>query len=74
MDADEAVVYDFCTELLASRQVSDPTYKRFVTRFNERAVVELVALMGSYHTTSALFAVERYPLPPGKKEEIPRPM
>jgi 4-carboxymuconolactone decarboxylase len=74
MDADETTVYDFCSELLATRKVSDPTYKRFVERFNERAVVELVALMGSYHTTSALFAVERYPLPPGKTEEIPRPM
>jgi 4-carboxymuconolactone decarboxylase len=74
MDADETTVYDFCSELLANRNVSDPTYKRFVERFNERAVVELVALMGSYHTTSALFAVERYPLPPGKTEEIPRPM
>jgi 4-carboxymuconolactone decarboxylase len=74
MDADETTVYDFCTELLNTRKVSDPTYKRFVERFNERAVVELVALMGSYHTTSALFAVERYPLPPGKAEEIPRPM
>ena len=65
---------DFCTELLATKGVSAPTYKAFVERFNERAVVDVVALMGAYHTTSALFRVERYPLPPGKKEEIPRPM
>ena len=74
MDLDEAVVFDFVSELLATRQVSDPTYKRFVGRFDERAVVDLVALVGHYHTTSMLFAVERYPLPPGAKEEIPRPM
>ena len=74
MAADEATVYDFCTELLATRKVSDATYKTFVDRFGERAVVELVGLMGQYHTTSMLFAVERYPLPAGAKEEIARPM
>src|SRR5262245_60027566 len=74
MAADEAVTYDFCTELLATKKVSDATYKAFVARFGERAVVDLVGLMGAYHTTSALFAVERYPLPPGQTEEIPRPM
>jgi 4-carboxymuconolactone decarboxylase len=74
MTADQTIVYNFCTELLATKTVSDATYKAFVERFNERAVVDLVALMGAYHTTSALFRVERYPLPPGQKEEIPRPM
>jgi len=74
MAADEAVVYDFVTELLATRKVGDATYKAFVDRFSERDVVDVIALMGAYHTTSMLFAVERYPLPPGEKEEIPRPM
>src|SRR5262245_11460162 len=74
MAADEAIVYDFVTELLATRKVSDATYKAFVDRFSERDVVDVIALMGAYHTTSMLFAVERYPLPPGEKEEIPRPM
>ena len=74
MAADEAVVYDFCTELLATRKVSDANYKAFVDRFGERAVVDMIGLMGQYHGTSMLFAVERYPLPPGEKEEIARPM
>jgi 4-carboxymuconolactone decarboxylase len=74
MAADETATYDFATELLATRKVSDATYKTFVDRFGERAVVDVVALMGAYHTTSMLFAVERYPLPPGEKEEIARPM
>jgi 4-carboxymuconolactone decarboxylase len=73
MDADEAITYDFVTELLQTRQVSDATYKKFGERFGERDVVDLVALMGGYHTTSMLFRVERYPLPPGAKEEIAAP-
>ena len=66
-------MYEFATELLAKREVST-NYKAFVDRFGERAVVDLVALMGHYHTTAMLFRVERYPLPPGVKEEIARPM
>jgi 4-carboxymuconolactone decarboxylase len=74
MPGDEAAVFDFCSELLSTRQVSDGNYQKFVERFGERAVVELIGLMGQYHTTSALFAVDRYPLPEGAKEEIKRPM
>ncbi len=33
MAADEAAVYDFVTELLATRKVSDATYKKFVERY-----------------------------------------
>jgi len=74
MTADEAAVYDFFTELLATRQVSDTTFKTMVERLGERSVVELVGLMGNYHATSALFAVDQYPLPNGAKSEIEKPM
>jgi 4-carboxymuconolactone decarboxylase len=74
MTPDEAAVYEFCTELLATRQVSDATYKTFVDRLGERAVVELVTLMGHYHANTALFAIDRYPLPEGAKQEIERPL
>jgi hypothetical protein len=29
--------------------------------------------MGQYHTTTMLFAVDRYPLPDGAKQEIAAP-
>ncbi len=74
MTPDEAAVYDFFSELLATRQVSDATFKTIADRLGERAVVELVTLMGHYHGNTALFAVDRYPLPAGAKEEIERPM
>ena len=50
------------------------TFKTLADRIGERAIVELVALMGHYHGTTALFAVDRYPLPDGAREEIERPM
>jgi 4-carboxymuconolactone decarboxylase len=73
MTADEAIVLDFCEELLATRQVSDAHFKALADRFGERGVVELVGLMGQYHTISMLFSVDRYPLPAGAKQEIALP-
>ena len=73
MTADEAVVYDFCAELLATRQVDDAHFKALAERFGERGVVELVGLMGQYHTISMLFAVDRYPLPDGARQDIDKP-
>jgi 4-carboxymuconolactone decarboxylase len=73
MTADEAVVLDFCQQLLATRQVDDAAFKAMAERFGERGIVELVGLMGQYHTLSMLFAIDRYPLPAGARQEIDRP-
>lgn len=73
MTSDEAIVFDFCQELLATRQVSDAHFKAMADRFGERGIVELVGLMGQYHTLTMLFAIDRYPLPEGARQEIDRP-
>src|SRR5216683_6413742 len=65
MSADEAAVYDFATELLQTRQVSDASFKNMVDRFGERGVVETVGLMGHFHMLTMLFVVDRYPVPAG---------
>ena len=74
MTSDEAIVYDFSTELLQTRQVRDATYKALADRFGERGVVEMVALMGQYHGLTMLFAVDRYPLPADAPDAIKAPM
>jgi len=74
MTADEAIVYDFCTELLQTRQVSDANFKAFADRFGERGVVETVATMGHFHGLTMLFAVDRYPLPADAPDPIRKPM
>jgi 4-carboxymuconolactone decarboxylase len=73
MTPEEAIVLDFCQELLTTRQVSDANFRALADRFGERGVVELIGLMGQYHTTTMLFAVDRYPLPEGAKQEIAAP-
>jgi 4-carboxymuconolactone decarboxylase len=64
MVEEEQVVYDFCTELLATHSVSDSTYRRTVDRFGEQLLVELVAIVGYFALVSWLMNVARTP-PPG---------
>jgi 4-carboxymuconolactone decarboxylase len=73
MTSDEAIVLDFCEQLLQARQVDDAAFKAMADRFGERGIVELVGLMGQYHTLSMLLAIDRYPLPDGARQEIDRP-
>jgi 4-carboxymuconolactone decarboxylase len=70
MDPDETVVYNFGTELLSTKQVSDPVFKAAVGKFGEKGVVDLVSVMGYYHLVSMLLNVDRYPLPSGTKPEL----
>ena len=73
MTTDEAIVYDFCNELLQTRQVSDANFKAFADRFGERGVVETIATMGHFHGLTMLFAVDRYPVPPDAPDAIKAP-
>ncbi len=70
MDADETVVYNFATELLNTKQVSDAGFKAAVGKFGERGVVDLISVMGYYQLVSMLLNVDRYPLPAGVKPEL----
>jgi len=65
---DERAVYDFCRELLETRQVSDPAYEMAVRRIGLEAVVELVGLLGYYTLISMTINAFRVPVPPGASE------
>lgn len=70
MPADEEIVYNFCTELLNTKQVSDATFAAAKSRLGERGVVDLIGVMGYYHMVSMLLNVDRYPLPEGVSPEL----
>jgi 4-carboxymuconolactone decarboxylase len=53
MTADEALVYDFATQLHRKHQVSDGVYAAAVKRFGEQGIIDLTALLG-YYTTVAM--------------------
>lgn len=70
MAPDEEAVYNFATELLDTKQVSDRTFEAAKRTLGERGVVELVNVMGWYGTVSMLLNVDRYPLPNGEKPPL----
>jgi hypothetical protein len=39
-------MYEFCTQLLSTRQVSDTNFKAAKALIGERGIVEIVGLMG----------------------------
>jgi 4-carboxymuconolactone decarboxylase len=65
MQADEAVVYDFATELRQTRRVSDKTFAAAKGLLGEQGVMDLIGLMGYYDLVSMTLNTDRYPLPAG---------
>jgi len=70
MQPDEEVVYNFVTELLDTKRVSDPIFHAAVEKLGERGVVDMVAVSGYYNLVSMFLNVDRYPLPNGAKPEF----
>ena len=64
MAEDEEVLYDFCTELLQNRSVSDATYARAVSKFGERAILDTIGLMGHYTLIAMVLNTARTPVAP----------
>ena len=70
LEPDQEIVYNFCNEILNTKQVSDATYKAAVDKLGERGVVDLTALVGYYQFVSMILNLDRYPLPDGAKPEL----
>ena len=70
MQPDEAVVYDFCTELRANRNVSDATLAAALDLLGEQGVIDLIAVGGYYDVVSMTLNVAEVPLPDG----VPLPL
>jgi 4-carboxymuconolactone decarboxylase len=70
MQADEAVVYDFCTELRATRRVSDATLAAAIALLGEAGVIDLIAVSGYYDIVSMTLNVAEVALPDGLPEPL----
>ena len=52
MAEDEKILYDFVTELLTNKGVSDPTYARTIAKFGEPGIIDILGIVGYYSTRS----------------------
>ena len=70
MQPDEAIVYDFCTELHRTHFVSDDTFRKAKEMLGEQQVVDLVAVSGTYTVISMLLNTGGV-LPPDGSRPLP---
>jgi 4-carboxymuconolactone decarboxylase len=60
MSADQEIVYDFTSELLKNKHVSDATYKRAEQRFGDKGVVDMTGISGYYTFLAMQLNVARF--------------
>ena len=70
MQKDEEAVYNFVSELLNTKQVSDTTFAAAKNAFGERGVVDIIAVTGWYSTVSMMLNVDQYPVLDGTQPEL----
>ncbi|HLZ00835.1 MAG TPA: carboxymuconolactone decarboxylase family protein [Bradyrhizobium sp.] len=68
MAEDEALVYDFVTELTNTYKVSDETFARARAIFNDQQIVDLAAVAGNYVMVAMILAMAEQTVPPDKEE------
>jgi 4-carboxymuconolactone decarboxylase len=70
MQKDEQALYDFVSELLNTKQVSDATFAAAKNVFGERGIVDIIAVTGWYNIVSMMLNVDRYPVAEGTQPEL----
>ena len=70
---DEEIIYDLCTELHHTHNVSDAVYQRAVTKFGEQGVIDIVGIQGYYSLLAMVMNTARTPLAAGRTPAL-RPL
>ena len=65
--ADEQAIYDFVSEMVATKRVSNATFERAKKELGETGVIDLVGIVGYYSLVSVTLNAFELPLPDGEK-------
>jgi 4-carboxymuconolactone decarboxylase len=68
MAEDEALTYDFVTELTTTQNVADDTFARAKKVFSDQQIVDLTAVAGNYVMVAMILAMAEQSVPPDKEE------
>ncbi|MSP47537.1 MAG: carboxymuconolactone decarboxylase family protein [Xanthobacteraceae bacterium] len=63
--ADERVAYEVAKEIMATRELSRPTYDRAIAQFGEQGTVELISTIGYYAMVGIFLKSFDVPTPTG---------
>ncbi len=67
---DEQAVFDYSSELLATRQISDSTFAKARSHLADAQLVELTGIIGYYCTVAMTLNVFQVPLPEGTRPTL----
>src|SRR5580658_5305217 len=70
LQPDEVPVYNFVSELLNTKQMSDATFQAAKEKLGEKGIVDIIGLIGFYQTVSLMMNVDRFPLTSAQKPEL----
>jgi 4-carboxymuconolactone decarboxylase len=73
MQDDESLVYQFLTELHATKTISDGTFAAAKQKFGEQGVIDLAAVSGYYTMLAMILGVAGNPVPAGIVPPLPMP-
>ena len=65
MSEEQDMLYDFTTELIQNKFVSDATYHRVLAKFGEKGVIDAISITGYYTLLAMVLNVARTPPDPG---------
>ena len=65
MTEDQAMLYQFLTEMLQDKDVSDATYAAAIARFGEQTVLDIMCTSGYFGFVSVILNTIRAPVPEG---------
>ena len=74
MPPDEEVVYNFLAELLNAKQVSDASFQAAKDTLGEKGIVDMLGVVGFYHTASLFMNVDRYPMANSEQKPELKPL
>jgi 4-carboxymuconolactone decarboxylase len=70
MKEDEAILYNFATEMYRDQAVSDATFAAAAKAFGEKGLIDLVAAMGYYNTVAMTLITAKAVAP--KEDDVPQ--
>ena len=70
MKDDEAIVWEFTTQLRRDHGVDDPIYTKAVDKFGEQGVMDLIGVNGYYTAVSMTLNVAEVNVPAGEKDPL----
>jgi len=70
MKEDEALIYDFLTQMYRDKEITDATFNAMKAKFGEKGITNIMGLAGYYGITAMALITAKQPVPPGNEPKL----